>query len=113
MAGHVIAVVGGKGGVGKSVFAANLAIAWLQEFKQRPLLVDLDLASLGDQNLILGLNPPKSIIDISKFQGAFDPKALGPFMSNASQGYSFIGSPRDAIHARDLDLEGLGKFFKA
>ena len=49
MAGHVIAVVGGKGGVGKSVFAANLAIAYLQEFKQRPLILDLDLSSLGDQ----------------------------------------------------------------
>lgn len=47
MPGHIIAVVGGKGGVGKSVFAANMAIAYLQEFKQRPLIIDLDLASLG------------------------------------------------------------------
>ncbi len=34
--GHIIAVVGGKGGVGKSVFAANLAIAYQLNFKQRP-----------------------------------------------------------------------------
>ena len=54
MAGHIIAVVGGKGGVGKSIFAANFAISYLQEFKQRPLIIDLDLNSLGDQNLILG-----------------------------------------------------------
>ena len=59
MTGHIIAVVGGKGGVGKSVFAANLALAHLTEFKQRPLIVDLDLNSLGDQNIILGQNPPK------------------------------------------------------
>ncbi|MBC7386608.1 MAG: P-loop NTPase, partial [Cryobacterium sp.] len=113
MAGHIIAVVGGKGGVGKSIFAANLAIAYLQNFKQRPLLVDLDLSALGDQNIILGQNPQKSIVDVSKMPaGPLDPKALAPFMINAAQGYSYIGAPRDAIIARDLDLDGLGRFLK-
>src|SRR3954471_23265775 len=113
MAGHIIAVVGGKGGVGKSVFAANLAISYLQEFKQRPLIVDLDMNSLGDQNIILGQNPAKNIVDVSKMQGGpIDPKALAPFMVNAPAGYSYIGAPRDAIMARDLDVEGLGKFLK-
>ena len=114
MAGHIIAVVGGKGGVGKSVFAANLAISWLQEFKQRPLIVDLDLASLGDQNIILGQSPQKSIVDVSKLQGTtIDPKSLAPFMVNAPAGYSYIGAPRDAILARDLDMDGLGRFLKS
>lgn len=114
MAGHIIAVVGGKGGVGKSVFAANLAIAYLQNFKQRPLIVDLDLASLGDQNIILGQNPQKSIIDVSRMPpGPIDPKSLAPFMVNAPAGYSYIGAPRDAILARDLDMDGLGRFLKA
>ncbi|MGK5086259.1 ATPase, T2SS/T4P/T4SS family [Bdellovibrionota bacterium FG-2] len=114
MAGHIIAVVGGKGGVGKSVFAANLAIAYLQEFKQRPLIVDLDLNSLGDQNIILGQNPPKNIVDVSRMPpGPIDPRSLGPYMVNAPAGYSYIAAPRDAIIARDLDLEGLGKFLKA
>src|SRR6185503_21025707 len=109
MAGHIITVVGGKGGVGKSVFAANLAIAYLQEFRQRPLIVDLDLNSLGDQNIILGQNPPKSIVDVTKLQGGvIDPKTLAPYMVNASAGYSYIGAPKDAIVARDIDLDGLG-----
>ncbi len=113
MAGHIIAVVGGKGGVGKSIFAANLAIAYLQNFKQRPLLIDLDLAALGDQNIILGQNPAKSIVDVSKMPpGPVEPKVLAPYMVNAAQGYSYIGAPRDAIIARDLDLDGLGRFLK-
>ncbi len=113
MAGHIIAVVGGKGGVGKSIFAANLAISYLQNFKQRPLLIDLDMAALGDQNIILGQNPSKSIVDVSKMPpGPVDPKALAPFMVNAPQGYSYIAAPRDAILARDLDLDGLGRFLK-
>ncbi len=113
MAGHMIAVVGGKGGVGKSVFAANLAIAYLQQFKQRPLIVDLDLGSLGDQNIILGQNPQKNIADVAKAQAMqIDPKSLAPFMVNASQGYSFIGAPREVALTRDFDLEGLGRFLK-
>src|SRR3954468_8269597 len=108
--GHLIAVVGGKGGVGKSVFAANLAIAHLQEFKHRPLIVDLDLSSLGDQNIILGQNPPKNIVDVSKMPpGPVDPKSLAPYMVNAQAGYSFIGAPKDAIVARDIDVEGVGR----
>ncbi len=113
MAGHIIAVVGGKGGVGKSVFSANIAIAYLQEFKQRPLIVDLDLSSLGDQNIILGQNPQKNIVDISKMPpGPIDPKTLSPFMVNAPAGYSYIGAPKESIVARDLDIDGLGKFLK-
>jgi pilus assembly protein CpaF len=113
MAGHIIAVVGGKGGVGKSVFAANLMLAAMQELRQRPLLVDADLSSLGDQNIILNQNPQKSLVDVAKIQGPVDVKSLSPFMVNASQGYSFIGAPRDAITARDMDVEGYGKFLKA
>ncbi|MBC7396502.1 MAG: Flp pilus assembly complex ATPase component TadA [Bdellovibrionales bacterium] len=112
--GHIIAVVGGKGGVGKSVFAANLAIAFQMNFKQRSLIVDLDFQSLGDQNIILGMNPPKNIVDLSKAPvSTWDPKTLAPFMMNAAQGFSFIGAPREAAIARDIDLDGLGKFLKA
>lgn len=112
--GHIIAVVGGKGGVGKSVFAANLAIAYQLNFKQRSLIVDLDFQSLGDQNIILGMNPPKNIVDLTKTQvPQWDPKTLAPFMMNSSQGFSFIGAPREAAVAKDIDLDGLGKFLKA
>jgi len=113
MAGHIVAVVGGKGGVGKSVFAANFAIAYLQNFKQRPVIIDLDFNSLGDQNIILGQNPQKSIVELTKLQvPQLDPKNLGPFMANAPQGYSFIASPKDAVVARDIDIDGLGRVLK-
>lgn len=113
MAGHIIAVVGGKGGVGKSVFAANLMLAYMQDMRQRPLLVDADFHSLGDQNIILNQNPPKSLVDVTKIQGPVDLKSLSPLIVNAQQGYSFVGAPRDSISARDLDLEGYGKFLKS
>jgi len=112
--GHIVAVVGGKGGVGKSVFASNFAVSFLQNFKQRPLIIDLDLVSLGDQNFILGQQTSKSIVDVSRMPaGNLDPKALAPFMANAAQGYSFIAAPKDSSTAKDIDLEGLGRFLKS
>ncbi len=112
--GHIIAVVGGKGGVGKSVFTANLAISYQLNFKQRPLIVDLDFLSLGDLNIILGVNPPKTVVDLSKANvGNWDPKAMAPFMVNAPAGYSFVSAARDAHNAKEIDIDGLGKFLKA
>ena len=43
---HVIAVASGKGGVGKSTVAANLAVAFARTGK-RVTLVDLDLRLAG------------------------------------------------------------------
>ena len=114
MPGHIIAVVGGKGGVGKSVFAANLALAYLMELRQRPLLIDLDMNSLGDQNLILGTRSPKTIVEVSRFAGgALDLKALQPLMATTATGLSYIGAPTESAQVRDLDLDGLGKLYKA
>jgi pilus assembly protein CpaF len=61
--GHIIAVIGGKGGVGKSVFSVNLALAMAMDSKNGPALVDFDVGSTGDTALILGLKPPISYGD--------------------------------------------------
>ena len=53
--GFLIAVVGGKGGVGKSMFAANLATAMAVDKKISPALIDADMQGTGDLNLLLGL----------------------------------------------------------
>ncbi|HWR98742.1 MAG TPA: P-loop NTPase, partial [Candidatus Methanoperedens sp.] len=55
------AVTSGKGGVGKTTIAANLAVA-LARHGQRPLLVDADLG-LANAHLPLGLFPGKSLDD--------------------------------------------------
>lgn len=114
MAGHIIAVIGAKGGVGKSVFAANLAIAYQQDFKQKPLLIDLDMQSLGDQSLINGVNPTKTIVEASKIPpGNLDLKILTPFLTTTASGMCILPAPKDPIIARDLDLDGVSKILKS
>jgi len=58
---RAVAVSGGKGGVGKSTIALNLAIAYSQ-LGARTLMVDTDLG-MADLNLLLGVAPEKSMLD--------------------------------------------------
>jgi flagellar biosynthesis protein FlhG len=58
---RAVAVSGGKGGVGKSTIALNLAIAYSQ-LGARTLVVDTDLG-MADLNLLLGVAPDKSMLD--------------------------------------------------
>ena len=52
---RVITITSGKGGVGKSNYAVNLAIA-LTELKQKVILLDADLG-LANIDVIFGINP--------------------------------------------------------
>lgn len=58
---RAIAVTGGKGGVGKSTVALNLALAHVKAGAQT-LMVDTDLG-MADLNLLLGVAPERSILD--------------------------------------------------
>ncbi len=59
---QVIAVTGGKGGVGKSNVAINLGLALLK-LHRRVGLVDADLG-LANIDILLGLSPEKSLEDV-------------------------------------------------
>ncbi|MCB9562645.1 MAG: P-loop NTPase [Kofleriaceae bacterium] len=59
---RVVAVTGGKGGVGKSTIAVNLAAAWARR-GARVCAVDGD-AGMADLNLLLGVAPSHSLADL-------------------------------------------------
>jgi flagellar biosynthesis protein FlhG len=58
---RAIAISGGKGGVGKSTVALNLALAYA-EAGARTLVLDTDLG-MADLNLLLGVAPSRSLLD--------------------------------------------------
>lgn len=113
MAGHIISIVGGKGGVGKSQVAANLAFAFAAENRQKALLLDFDQKASGDQNLITGIKSKKNIKDLSEFNGAMDPRSINMFIGMHKMGVHYIGMPNDATTASQINVEGLGKTLKA
>jgi len=113
MAGYVISIIGGKGGVGKSQFAANLAFAFAAENRQKALLLDFDQKACGDQNIITGIRSKKNIKDLSEFNGALDPKTINMFIGQHKLGVHYIGMPTDSTAAEQINAEGLGKPLKA
>jgi pilus assembly protein CpaF len=96
---HIIAITGGKGGVGKSVFAANLACAFL-ELRQPVLLIDLDQQSCGDQNMILGLRDVRTMADVANFTGSISAQNIASVITQHPKGLGYIG----AVHNRDETL---------
>ena len=113
MAGHIISIIGGKGGVGKSQVAANLAIAYAGELRAKTLLLDFDQKACGDQNIITGLKSKKNLKELADFTGAIDPRSIQLFTADHKAGISFIGMPTEAIAANQINEEGLGKALKA
>jgi pilus assembly protein CpaF len=113
MAGHIISIIGGKGGVGKSQVAANLAFAYASEMKAKTLLLDFDQKACGDQNIITGLKSKKTVKDLAEFTGALDPRSIQLFTAEHKAGVSFIGMPTEALVANQINEEGLGKSLKA
>jgi len=91
---HLIAVIGGKGGVGKSVFAANFAAALMLELRTPVLLLDADAKSCGDQNVIMGLRPLKTIAEVAQFSGSLSPQTIPQVVTQHSSGLGFIGAVR-------------------
>lgn len=113
MAGHIITVIGGKGGVGKSQIAANLAVAYASELRSKSLLMDFDQRSCGDQNIITGLKSKKNLKELSEFNGSLDPRSIQLFTGEHKAGFSLISMPTEPIASGQINEDGIGKALKS
>ncbi len=87
---YLVAVIGGKGGVGKSLVACNLALSFLLDTKKQVLLVDADPDDCGDDGVILGIKPKRSLYDVTKVSGRVTPQILKEFLTNHPSGISVL-----------------------
>jgi pilus assembly protein CpaF len=106
---NLIGVIGGKGGVGKSVFAANLACSLLVEMRAKVLLIDADSKSVGDQNIITGLKPLKILKDLATHSGSLSQAPIQNFVTMHASGLAFIGAVRSPEEKLDVPVENLLK----
>jgi flagellar biosynthesis protein FlhG len=94
-----IAVISGKGGVGKTVITANLAAA-LASIGRRILVVDADLG-LANIDILLGVDPQFTIQDA--FRGT---RSLDEILLHTTQGFDLLpagsGLPEDAAFTTRL-----------
>ncbi len=106
---HLISIASGKGGVGKSIFAVNVAIALKSEFKVPVLLVDLDAHTCGDLSIIMGLRPERSIMDLAKSKQSLSPKTLEGFVTKHSSGIDYLAAVSDPSKDLSLDSESFSR----
>ncbi len=104
---HIIGVIGGKGGVGKSIFTANLAMAIQKELRSPTLLIDLDSKSCGDQNIILGLKPVKTVSQFTNYKGIISQNSLRSLFAQHTSGLSYLG----AVMSPEQILKGDSRLF--
>lgn len=106
---NLIAVVGGKGGVGKSVFAANFTAALAMELRQPTLLIDCDTKSVGDQNIITGLKPLKTLRELANTTQSLNSTPLQSIVTPHPGGFSYLGAVRGPEEILNVSPENLGK----
>ena len=101
---RVVAVTGGKGGVGKSTVAVGLATAFALD-GARTLMVDTDLG-MADLNLLLGVAPSKSLLDALAGTPVEDVlvAAHGLQLLPAQNGSFALATMSDRARARALEL---------
>lgn len=108
--GDMVCVLGLKGGSGKTVTSANLAVALASEGK-RVSVIDLDL-QFGDLGLTLGLAPERTLYDLAQAGGSLDATKVGDFMVAHPSGVRALLAPRRPDHAATVTSEFLREVFR-
>jgi pilus assembly protein CpaE len=101
----MICVLGPKGGAGKTLVTANLAVS-LARAGRKVVVVDLDL-QFGDVGLSLGLAPERTIYDLAKSGGSLDADKLEGFLASHNSGARVLMAPTRPDHAGVITTEFL------
>jgi pilus assembly protein CpaE len=101
--GKVITVFSTKGGAGKSVLAANLAVVLARRRPEKPVvLVDADL-QFGDVAVMLKLAPQHTIVDAVGSLDRLDPQLLTQFlMRHDPSGLLILPAPLEPSFADQI-----------
>jgi len=101
--GKVIAITSGKGGVGKTIFATNLAGVY-HHLKKKVLLIDMDLSS-GGVNVLLNLSNAKTIYNLADdiLNNRF--KEAGDYVYHYSEFIDILPSCKDPRQGSKIDIK--------
>jgi pilus assembly protein CpaE len=109
--GPMVAVLGPKGGTGKTLTSCNLAAA-LALRGHRTVLVDLDL-QFGDVGVALGLKPDHTIYDLARVGGSMDEEKVDAFLTtHAESGLRVLLAPTRPDQAGLIEVSFLRELYK-
>jgi len=100
-----VAFLSGRGGVGKTTLAVNLA-CWLASREYRTVLADLDL-EFGAAAVLLGLRPERTVVDLCRQEGEITDEAIQGMLTPGHPGQpALLASPPEPHLAAIVDGEG-------
>jgi pilus assembly protein CpaE len=99
----LVCILGPKGGTGKTLASANLAVA-LARRDLRVVLVDLDL-QFGDIGLALGLTPERTVYDLAKAGPPYDHDKVERHLMRHSSGVKVLVGPTRPDHASAVTMD--------
>ncbi|MGF1678077.1 MAG: P-loop NTPase [Candidatus Methylacidiphilales bacterium] len=107
--GYLTAVASARGGVGKSIFAVNLAIAMAQ-YDASVVLIDYSMFA-GDFYSMLDHVPRNTVIDAIG-QGEMDEGFLSSLLSKHPIGFSYLACPNDEFDFYGFDYDSARALLK-
>jgi pilus assembly protein CpaE len=100
--GRTIAFIGGKGGVGSSMLAHNVAWAIARSFENDVVVADLDLA-FGTAGLDFNQDPTQGIAEAVNSPERLDDNFLDRLLAKCSDHLSLLAAPATLDRTYDLD----------
>lgn len=91
---RVIAVVGQKGGIGKTTTSTNLAAAIAREGRQSVLLIDLD-TRFGDVAIMMDIGAEYTVAEVAREVDALDRETFLKLLLRHDSGACILPAPRD------------------
>jgi len=94
-----------KGGVGKTVIAANVAVALAQKSSLKVLFLDLDL-QFGDGAVFLNVIPQRTIADLGQ-GGTLNPEEIKACITSHESGLDFLAGSMRPEQAEKVQIEAV------
>ena len=108
--GRIITVLGGKGGVGTTTVAVNLAMSLMAK-KNVESVALLDMNLFGDIHLFLGIEPTYSWSEITKNISRLDSTFLKNILFSDPSGVHVLPSP-GYVHSQNVTPEIIQRLFR-
>ncbi len=99
---YVVSVASARGGVGKSIYAVNLAVAMAQ-YDAKVALIDYSMFA-GDFFSMLDQVPRNTIVDAIG-QGEMDENFISSLMSEHPMGFSYLACPNEEFDFYGFDYD--------
>lgn len=109
--GKIITVFAGKGGVGKTTIAANLAVALAMRSARKVAILDANI-QFGDVALVLNVLPRSTIADVAAEKGQLDDKVLAAYMTAYSDQLHVLAAPQRPEQAESVTGLLVGEVLK-